>query len=394
MKHRAMYIFAVCVCVAAVIFAVYMILSDTDTELDTVKHESFDASVCGSGLVYTDCVLLSTERGSVVLPLCGDGELVKADQPVALTYIGESESLKTIGESAERLRMLTEANISADSMTLEQADGMISELTSRIYSYKDGGDAETLQRLQRELYILYRKRDIITSKKQNYDDEIEALWDKIKSVTAVFGVTVKQINSPCDGYYYSQAYSADAVLSSRSIDELTFDGFADTDISDISDVGYAGKILKSPRWYFAIQAEKTDVPLFTVGQTYKFTVDRAEKQTDAVFYRAVYGSGNDCILIFSCNTASEYSVFKPTGYFDVICSELQGVTVSADAIYFKDGVQGVYVLKDGVLNFMPVDIIYSENSTHMVQPSNGQSLEPYDRVAVGDKDIYDGKIID
>ncbi len=78
----------------------------------------------------------------------------------------------------------------------------------------------------------------------------------------------------------------------------------------------------------------------------------------------------------------------------MICSELQGVTVSADAIYFEDGVQGVYVLKDGVLNFMPVDIIYSKNSTHMVQPSNGRTLEPYDRVAVGDKDVYDGKIID
>ncbi len=313
MKHRATYIFAVCVCVAAVIFAVYMILSDTETELDTVKHESFDVSVCGSGLVYTDCVLLSAERDSVVLPLCGDGELVKEDQPVALTYIGESESLKTVGDSAEKLRMLIEANISADSMTLEQVDGMISELTSRIYSYKDGGDAETLQRLQRELYILYRKRDIITNKKQNYDDEIEALWDKIESVTAVFGVTVKQINSPCDGYYYSQAHSADAVLSSRSIDGLTFDDFTDTDIADTSDAVYAGKILKGPRWYFAIQAEKSDVPLFTVGQTYKFTVDRAKKQTDAVFYRAVYGSGNDCILIISCNTASGDSVFKYTG---------------------------------------------------------------------------------
>jgi hypothetical protein len=84
-----------------------------------------------------------------------------------------------------------------------------------------------------------------------------------------------------------------------------------------------------------------------------------------------------------------------SGPMTVVKAEFSGLRVPRKALRVVDSVRGVYVLSGMQIKFVPVNIIYSNDSFIICEKVNENSgvLKLYDRVVVKGKNLYDGKIV-
>ena len=83
-----------------------------------------------------------------------------------------------------------------------------------------------------------------------------------------------------------------------------------------------------------------------------------------------------------------------SGPMTVVSKEYSGLKVSKKALRVVDSQKGVYIVKGMQAKFVPVEILYSNDSIMICEKSDEDgSLRLYDQVIVKGRNLYDGKII-
>ena len=84
-----------------------------------------------------------------------------------------------------------------------------------------------------------------------------------------------------------------------------------------------------------------------------------------------------------------------SGPMTVVKAQYSGLRIPRKALRVVDSVRGVYVLTGMQVSFVPVELIYSNDSYIICKKNNDndKSLKLYDKVIVKGKKLYDGKIV-
>ncbi len=384
------------VTVAAVIaFAVYSFAFVDGLTTDTVTYRTIDVDVQGKAYIFTDCITLNGSDG-VSIPECLDSALVDQGNIVARTYSGDPDSLKVIEEAGNELYIFMASDSHIEGLTLQEIDEKIFALTSQIHKAELSGRSDVVFEKQKQLHILFNKREILTNKTVSYERRSELLREKIKSISAVSKINISPVSASHRGYYFSDCSGAENILTVSALETLTLNVYDEIcRLADESDKGTnAGKIITNSKWYFTVKAHRSESIKLSLGDNYKAQLDGSEQLMDVTLHRIVTdGVSDESVLIFSCNTISSEFMFPKSCDVKVICDSVSGISVPKDAIYYKDNICGVYAVKNNALKFIPVSIAVTDGEYHVVHTGEN-GLEMYDRVVTGGKDIYEGKLID
>ncbi len=387
-------------CMFFLIYALYHIAgaAKEKTPLFTVTQESEENTVPLSGYIFRDeTVLYGT--GTACSYNYANGEKIGVGSTVALSYYIDNEEIRTRLEATRNKIAVLEASESRLHIDLSEVDRKITELRTEIAVKIASGDTAFLAKAQDDLLVLLHKRELAEKNKQDFSTELAALRAELASLTAAASGISRAVTSESSGYFYSYTDGYESTYTATLAKNMTISVFDNLMKEPPQKSASAvGKVANTGKWYFVCKSTVEKAEEIVSDNTYEcvFT-DNAHKGKlpMTVESKIVDYTTGDVLIVFSCANAPSDFDFSRAQRIEVSVSEITGLRVPTASVRVEDGQTIVYIIKEGVCRPRKINILFEKHGYCFVSlPESGEHLARYDRIILGDKDLYDGKIID
>lgn len=198
------------------------------------------------------------------------------------------------------------------------------------------------------------------------------------------------------GYFVSMTDGYEKVLACSDLSKLTPE-YLDNASAKEYENSVVGKIVSDYEWYIAAEMSINESLNYKEGQQLKIltSVKSSPKLSVSVKKINISETSGEAVVLFACNEMNSELAAMRSGPMTVVKAEYTGLKVDRKALRVVDSQKGVYVLSGMQINFVPVDILYSNESYIICDKKNENNnvLKLYDSVVVKGKNLYDGKII-
>lgn len=369
------------------------------TKTEAAVYYEVGDGISTSGFVVRSEQLVSSPSSLFVLSR-NEGEWVGTGQTLATTYRDTASQSKqaeidSISRELDRLQYAYDyCNTNSDGATLEKdIQSQITALSVSLAKHdvpSVGTNADNLK-----TYILRRYTGA---------DDSAALWDRITALkqqldtlTVSSGHSASELGAPTGGYFSSSMDGYEEQLKPEMLDGCTLRDF--DRISKLTPSVPSGalcKLITSNTWYYLTVAETSAMEGYKVGRhlDVRFSYDIDEALSMEISYLGP-DEGGKCILVLKCNTYVSSTTMQRQQSAQIIFKSYAGLRVPKDALYFRNGNPGVYVLEGARAAWKSVELIRDNGDTYLVKldKSDTDNLWPGDEIIITDEDIEPGKVV-
>lgn len=390
-------------CVLAAVYVIYHIAQSLrhDVELFAVRPDTADDVQTFTGYLFRDETVLTSASSGIVNYRYSSGEKVSSGSVVADVYaFGNEDTVEKIADLQNQISVLKRST-SISGTTVGQVQKQIDTLSARISELNASGNLSAASTLANELLAAMAKKDLLTSGRSNYNNEIAALEAQKNVLAASLGTPSASISVSSSGYFYSGTDGYEGAFTLAAAQAITFESFDRLASMSPSIASNAiGTLMTDFHWYYVCKTTTGSAEGFTVGNTYNcrfpdnsytesIRMQLVSKQTDE--------SGN-ALLTFSSSSLPAAFDMTRCQRMEAVRTTYSGYRIPAGEVRVIDGATFVYIYDEGSARLREVDIIWEENGYYLVSdsyesPSENPVLALNDLIIVGEKDLYDGKII-
>lgn len=353
-----------------------------------------------TGLIIRNEQLISSDTSGVMHFITKDGSRVAKGGTIADVYESESASI-TISQIedikskiADIEDILSYNNVEA--ANLDIINSRVNEaINDLVYSVADGDFLETSEDELKLLSAINRKQAAL-GEETHLDTQLSALKAELEKLNGKLTSSKGKISAPNSGYFVSKVDGYENILKTDDLSVITSEFLTDISPQKVEEK-VIGKIVSDYEWYIAAQVKVSDSLKYKEGEALKLVTSVKSSPELSVTVKKINVSpdSDEAVIIFACNEMNNELAAMRTGPMKIVRSEYSGLKVPRKALRVVDSVRGVYVVNGMQINFVPVNIIYSDESYIICekQTDNSGVLKLYDSVVVKGKKLYDGKII-
>lgn len=385
-----------------IVFLLFQIYSATFSSISTASAIPFDYTegIDTTGIIIRDETLVkSSEQGTLHFAV-SDGEKIAKGGVIAHIYDGDSASANAtkIEELKAQLKKIEEIEGYNNMMAVD-----LSTVNAKISSYYNDfvfnsslGRYDKLSESVSGLLTMMTRKKVATGEQTDFSSLKDAINIQINQLSQSSGNVKGSIKASVSGYFVSVVDNYEDKLSTKDLSVFTPDYFNElTAGEDTQDV--IGKIVYDYKWYIAGLVPINDSKFYKIGETVtlKTTTTSNPRLTAKVERVNLSPTGDNAVIIFSCNEMSSELATMRSGAITIIKNEYSGLKVDSKALRVVDGKTGVYIVSGLEAKFVEANILYSNDSYAICELNNSDSskLRLYDEVIVKGKNLYDGKII-
>ncbi|MBR6045220.1 MAG: hypothetical protein IKP47_06255 [Ruminococcus sp.] len=357
------------------------------------RHKTEEAVLCDINenipfkgvIVRNENVVTYSGRG-VFEYLYKDGSKVSVGSQLADVYNTTQDLLnKRLADIySNRADMLEKAQNpgTAQYVQPETLNVKINSEYKKLLSGINSGDLEAVRDAEDELFLQSSIYTIISEQADNYAEEIALLRANAEKCLAgsqpkgsVESAQSGYFVSYCDGYEKKLDLGNIGNLNQSDIEsvikgenKLDNGQFA---IGKMFDDYSCSIIAVIPADKRVVEGDTVRIQLLSAGSTYNAVVEAVKRADD----------DEHSIIILSCNRLDPDIVSSRVLSFELIFDNYKGIKVPRDAIRFKDGQKGVYVILGNKVTFKKIEVIY-EGTDFVVSKntSNEDYLLLYDQI--------------
>jgi len=387
-------------------YTVYHVFSGSSDSLMTlpVRHVTDRQLVSGEGYIFRDEEVLSAPDVGIVNGLVPNGSKVSAQMPVAQVWnTGNTATLSDDQITLERVNRLIgilEESI-ASGATLSKAQLYKKAAEDSFFAIQkalEKGNWQELGRLEADMLVLLDQYVVATQGTV----AIQATLDRLKAVSTSFftGNCQTLFASDRSGYFYHHAYvdGYESVFTPQALEALSAENFADLTASAAAlPAGQvAGKIVYGHAWSLAIMLDADEKNVFSENRGYTFTFsDNGGCELRLICTRLIEGADGSAVGVFEASEIPSDFIFFRTQRVEITARVCEGYYVPESALQIKDGINGVYILKDGIIRFRRIEILYRGDGYYIVAESGDPAeeyLSLYDILITSGKNLYEGRV--
>ncbi|MBQ9977797.1 MAG: hypothetical protein IJP21_04330 [Clostridia bacterium] len=385
-----------------IVFLLFQIYSATFSSISTASAIPFDYTegIDTTGIIIRDETLVkSSEQGTLHFAV-SDGEKIAKGGVIAHIYDGDSASANAtkIEELKAQLKKIEEIEGYNNMMAVD-----LSTVNAKISNYYNDfvfnsslGRYDKLSESVSGLLTMMTRKKVATGEQTDFSSLKDAINIQINQLSQSSGNVKGSIKASVSGYFVSVVDNYEDKLSTKDLSVFTPDYFNElTAGEDTQDV--IGKIVYDYKWYIAGLVPINDSKFYKIGETVtlKTTTTSNPRLTAKVERVNLSPTGDNAVIIFSCNEMSSELATMRSGAITIIKNEYSGLKVDSKALRVVDGKTGVYIVSGLEAKFVEANILYSNDSYAICELNNSDSskLRLYDEVIVKGKNLYDGKII-
>jgi hypothetical protein len=254
-------------CLLAAIYLIYHLTSGlrSNAQFYAVRPYTANDSQVFTGYIFKEEILLTSSASGMRNYHYYDGEKVAANQIVADVYGSEnqliSQKITDIKKQIEILR----ASMSLGKLTLTEVNRKIELVSYEITQKNAAGDTAAENALKDELLILMAKKDLLSSGKDDYNQEIASLENEKETLVAALGIPLESIVTPGSGYFYSETDGYEEIFTAQTAQNLTIELYDQlTDIKATPRTNVIGTLVTNSQWYYATKVSENEAEGFLV----------------------------------------------------------------------------------------------------------------------------------
>lgn len=368
-----------------------------------------------TGIIIRDEELISGNSSAALHFEVEDSARVAKDGVIADIYATEAQSIaatraKEIEKEISSIEEIEKYN-DLNAVDINLLNSKFYACLNSFIAKSNTGRFTALSDDKNEMINLINRKQLATGNSIDFSAQLASLKEELSKVRSQAGSPSGSIKAPKSGYFVSTADGYEGVLTTDKLNSITpefIDGLKpDTASSDSSVIG---KLVSNYTWYIAAVVSIDDSVLFKKGDSLTIKTDiKSNSEINVEVYGINMSAADDrAVVIFSCQEMSGELSSVRSGAMTVVRSTYSGLKVSSKALRMINkeetdengnavtkSVTGVYVITGMTANFVPVNIIYSDEGYAICEYSSEDgNLRLYDEIIVKGKNIYDGKIID
>lgn len=352
-------------------------------------------------IAIRDETVLTADESGVISYEVDDGEKVKNGGIVADMYASESDAdnVLRIEELESTIKDLKEVDgyNSTEAVDIDVLDAKTDNvLYTFIDNVNDGNISDTAYGAQ--LLKLINRRQAATGVSDGFSALINKYESELQTLKSDKKSPISSIVTENSGYFSSAVDGYENTLKPADVQNLTPNDLKNLSAQSGNQKGKTvGKIVSDYEWYLAAQISIDDCLKFKKGESFILRTEFASVPELPVTVKCVNkgDAGDKAVVVFSCTYMNGDLATMRQKEMTVVLETYSGLQVNSKAIRFLNGQKGVYVVSGAVLNFVPVNVIYSTDNYCICEAqTTGVRLKLYDEVVIKGKNLYDGKVID
>lgn len=366
---------------------------------DMVVYDSYSVGVELETLFVRKETLISSSDNGYKSYAVSEGEKVAKNGIIASIYpTAEQAALNSrIQQVRSQIDILTqtqnytEYNTADLTVINQKINASLIELLDSGKNGQLGNSADAAEALLQSL----NRKNIIIGTEQDYNAQLSQLNAQLAQLQSEYKESSTYIRSSESGYFVSKADGYEDVLPADSLSALTVQQFENIKPKQI-EADVIGKIVSDYEWYIiakipietSFRMVEGDTAILKTGlvsiQELKTTIKSINREGDSEF----------ALVVFSCTAMNEELASTRRQNLTLVTENYEGLKVNKKAIRMVNGQRGVYTYSASQAHFVPVNIVYADDSFVLCEKSSDNgSLRLYDEVIVKGKGLYDGKII-
>ena len=394
-----MKIFILSLCLLAAIYFIYHLTRGfrTDAQFYAVRPYTANDSQVFTGHIFKEEHILTSNANGMCNYHYYDGEKVAANRAVADVY-GTANSVisQQVAEIKKQIEILR-ASMSLGKLTLSEVNRKIDLVSYEITQKNAAGDTAAADALGDELLILMAKKDLLSSGKDDYEQEIALLENQKNSLISSLGYPLESVITPNSGYFYSEADGYEEIFTVQAAKDLTPEAYDNlVACPPQKKPGTIGTLVTSSGWYYATKVSENEAEGFLVGTTYEcFFPDNSH--TDAISMKLVKketASSRTLLVFFSSSLPRSFDTTR-TQRMQANRGSYTGFRIPAEVVRAENGKTFVYVFYEGVATKREVVILWEQNGYYIISAEENSPgmLKLNDLIILNDTKLYENKFI-
>lgn len=387
-------------CLLAAIYLIYHLTSGlrSNAQFYAVRPYTADDSQIFTGHIFKEEILLTADASGMCNYHYYDGEKVAANRIVADVYGSANQAVsQKIAEIKKQIEILR-ASMSLGKLTLTEVNRQIELVSYEITQKNAAGDTMAENALKDELLILMAKKDLLSSGKDDYHQEIAELENERNNLVSSLGTPLESVMTSVSGYFYSETDGYEEVFTAQAARDLTIALYDQlTDVKSTPKSNVIGTLVTNSQWYYATKVSENEAEGFLVGTTYACSFPD-NSHTEAIDMKLISKEtyASQTLLVF-------YSSSLPRGFDTTRTQRMQanrgsytGFRIPAEVVRAENGSTFVYIFYDGVAERREVKILWEQNGYYIVSSENNGPgwLKLNDLIILNDTKLYPNKFID
>ena len=368
---------------------------------ESVQQYTIEETVYAKGIAIRDEVPVEGVSSGIVSYFYDDGVRVITGTPVAEVHsswqsVQNKHRIEEIDEEIERLSKIQKstsgvANVSAISEEIEEQIG-------NLISINGSGHLQNAQQVCNDLQDALNKKAIAIRNVSDFSDKISQLENEKATLQNQLSTQVNQLFSPAYGYFSSYCDTACEMVTTDLLLDATVSQLEEmAEIQYEQNRSYSGKVILGYNWYYAALVSAEDAKKFSIGTTASlyFGSSSFDATPGTVTQMIQDDSSEKIAVIFSCDYMSQEISRLRNSSVQIELGTYKGLKIPYKALRFQDGLQGVYVVANQVLEFKKVDIVYDDVGFFIskIDGNNSDLVQLYDDIVTEGTELYEGKSV-
>ncbi len=386
--------------IAAQVYSVTHIDLKTQTAEITTIYEKIETKA----LIVRDEHRIANPEGVVCVPAIADGDKVKADGNVALTFSSAEAAAGYAKYNDIQSELRYYENLQSQAQTHKAGiEALNAEILTDVDEYiraLETGEQKGIDEKGNKINDCLLRRQMTIGEEVDLLSIISELNKQAQEYTSMStpGGFVKTedsgvFSSYTDGYEdiikYDDAEKATVEQLESAIDTVSKEKGKDTNS--------LGKLVTSYAWYFECVLSADDVKNLKDGQRVNISLKNSD---DTVLLGEIISGAEPedgaekTALIIKCNILDSRVAALRLEDIEIRVKKYEGFKIPTSALHKNGDKKGVYALISSQVHFREIEVIYSADDYVIAkfEEDNPDGIRLYDQIIIQGKELEDGKV--
>lgn len=400
------YIFILVFVLLAVIYIIRAVLSSNIVK-DTLYKEQIEASVNTKGMLIKYEHLHAPDINGVLDAKFASGDRVSKGSQIAVVYNGSIDtSVKTKLEQINKKISVIENSHSENQAFSNDISKLEQEISSELSKIIESGYKKNMSDvalLKYSITALCEHKSTIEGDAPARESTLSQLKQEKADLEAQIGSVESGIYARASGIFSSYIDGLEELVTPFNMNELTpskfneLHAFDEANIKENkqSDSPYSCKVIDNYRYFIAFETDEETAADISAGSKAKIRFyDISPKASTVSVVSVSPPEEGKVIVICECRNYLEGLLVQRFVNIEFIKKTYSGYKISLSALRTKDNENGVYVLRENIIKFIPVNIVYNEKEILLVESADKKNpLILYDEVIVNSPDLKEGQMV-
>lgn len=388
------------------VYVFYECYSALNVEVETITavNSTVYESVAAKALVIRDEKVINTNANQVTVAGVDDGEKVKQDGVVAMTFSDEenAKAYSTLQELHSQLDYYIDLeNKSAGVATdIETVDKDILVDVNQYIRTVNSNTVDEISKCAKDLNDKLTRRQMIIGEEVDFSAVKSELENQINNINTSACQPTSYIKSEESGVFSSYTDGLETAFDYSKVMELdvdTLNSYIEQASKQSEGSSSFGKLITSYKWYFCAVMDAKDVQKINNGDVLNVTLEDGDQVIECTVESGADvqpGDSQTVLILSSSQLDSEISSMRLEN-IEIRYNEHTGFKVPSSAIHVDDeGNKCVYALIANQVAERKGNIIYSTKDYVIFESGSSEenSIRYYDQIITKGKDLYDGKV--